>query len=84
MTASQHADWKVTPRYRSLLRLGWALAALAVYLTGAATILDMTAVWWMVAGVALLAILTGVMLPEPVPRSMLTGGRNRVMAPRKN
>jgi hypothetical protein len=83
MTTSAHTDWKVTIQYRILLRLGWGLIGVALYLTGAAAILDVTAIWWTVAGLAVLALLTGVLLPEPVPRSMLSAGHNRVTAPRK-
>ncbi len=70
----------MTATYRTLVRLGWALVALAIYLAGAAAILDATAIWWMVAGLASLAIVTGLLLPEPVPRTMLNEQRNRLSA----
>ena len=82
MTTAAHRDWKVTPGYRTLVRLGWALVALAVYLAGAAAILDAVVIWWAVAGLAAVAVLTGLMLPEPVPSSMLNTAKSHVEARR--
>lgn len=75
-------DWKVTTGYRVLVKIGWALVILAVYLGGAASILDATSVWWMVVGLAVGAILTGMLLPEPLPREMITGPKNHIEAGR--
>lgn len=78
MTTHTSHDWKVTTGYRVLVKLGWGMIALAVYLAGAASILNSTAVWWAVAGLAVVVILTSLLLPEPVPRDMITGHRNHI------
>ena len=67
-------DWKITTGYRVLVKIGWAVIALAVYFAAAASILDATAIWWIVAGLAVIVIMTSLLLPEPVPRDMITGG----------
>ena len=48
MTANSSSipDWKVTAGYRVLIKIGWALTALAIYLAGAASFLDAVAMWW--------------------------------------
>lgn len=66
-------DWKITTGYRILVKIGWAVIVLAVYFAAAASILDATAIWWIVAGLAVTVILTSMLLPEPVPRDMITG-----------
>jgi len=71
-------DWKVTTGYRVLVKIGWGVTALAVYLAAAASILGAVRVWWIVAGLAVTAILVGLLLPEPVPREMITGHRNHI------
>jgi hypothetical protein len=76
--SSPAPDWKVTIGYRILVKIGWGVTALAVYLGVAASLLDAVRVWWVVAGLALFAILVGVLLPEPVPREMITGHRNHI------
>ena len=75
-------DWKVTTGYRVLVKIGWGIVILATYLAGAASILDAIAVWWMVVVLALVAILTVLLLPEPVPREMITGPKNHIEARR--
>ena len=80
MTTYSPRDWKVTTGYRVLLRFGWALIAFAVYLGGVASLFDSTAVWWIVAGIAVVVIFTSLLLPEPVPRDMITGHRNHISA----
>ena len=82
MTANSSSipDWKVTAGYRVLIKIGWALTALAIYLAGAASFLDAVAMWWVVAGLAGAAILVGLLLPEPIPRDLITGPRNRIDA----
>ena len=67
-------DWKITTSYRVLVKIGWAAIVLAIYFAAAASILDAAAIWWAVAGLAALAIVTSLALPEPVPRDMITGG----------
>ncbi len=67
-------DWKITTGYRVLLKMGWAGIDLAHYFAVAASILDATAIWWVVAGLAIVVIVTSLLLPEPVPRDMITGG----------
>ena len=80
MTAHPSAppDWKVTTGYRVLVKIGWGATALAVYLGAAASLLGVQGVWWIVAGLAVAAILVGMLLPEPVPREMITGHRNQI------
>jgi len=60
------------------MKIGWGVVALAVYLAAAAAILDSAAVWWVVAGLAVLAIATAAVLPAPVPEEMIIGGRNHI------
>jgi hypothetical protein len=67
-------DWKLTTGHRILLQVCWGVIALAVYLGAAASWFDAAAVWWAVAGLAVLVIVTTLLLPEPVPRDMITGG----------
>lgn len=78
MTTRVQQDWKVTTGYRVLLRIGWGVMVLAVYLAGAAAVLDSAGVWWMVAGLAVGAIGLVAFLPEPVPRDQLVARRNSV------
>ena len=72
------ADWKITTGYRVLVKIGWGAIFLAVYLGAAASILDATAIWWIVVGLAVAVIVTSLLLPEPVPRDMITGHRNHI------
>jgi hypothetical protein len=76
--SSSAPDWKVTAGHRVLVKVGWGLTVLAVYLGAAAVVIDLDQAWWAVAALATAAILMGLMLPEPVPREMLTGHRTRV------
>ena len=78
MTTRVQRDWKVTAGYRIVLRLGWAVMVFAVYLAGAAAVLDSSSVWWMVAGLATGALGLVAVLPEPVPRDQLVGRRTSV------
>ena len=78
MTTRVQRDWKVTTGYRVLLRAGWAVMVLALYLTGAAAVLDSARVWWMVVGLAVGALALVAILPEPVPRDQLVARRTRV------
>jgi hypothetical protein len=71
-------DWKVTTGYRVLMKIGWAVTALAIYLGVAATLVGADRLWWIVAALAIVGILVGLLLPEPVPRDMITGPRNRI------
>ncbi len=78
MTTGVQHDWKVTTGYRILLRIGWAVIAVAVYFATAAAVLDSIAVWWIVAGLALAVMTLTAVLPEPVPRDLIIGPRNWV------
>ena len=78
MTTRVQRDWKVTMGYRILLRVGWGVILLALYLAGAAAAFDSIAGWWAVAGLAIGAMLVSALLPEPVPRDQITGRRNWV------
>jgi hypothetical protein len=78
MTTRVQRDWKVTTGYRMLLRVGWGVIVLAVYLAGAAAVLDSSTVWWIVAALAIGAMAVSAALPEPVPRDEITGRRTWV------
>jgi len=71
-------DWKVTTGYWVLIRVGWAAMALALYGAAVAVIVGIDSAWWMAAGMATFALLIGVLIPAPVPRELITGGRNRI------
>lgn len=73
MTSRVQRDWKVTTSYRNLLRVGWAAIAVAIYFATAAALLDSIRVWWIVFGLALSVMLLMSLLPEPVPRDLITG-----------
>ena len=75
-------DWKITTGYRVLVKIGWGVIVLAVYFAAAASILHATVIWWIVAGLAVVVILTSLLLPEPLPRDMITGSRNHIDARR--
>jgi ABC-type spermidine/putrescine transport system permease subunit I len=77
-TVDRVTDWKVTSGYRFLLKLGWAVLALAAYGVVVALILGVPGAWWMAAGLAVLALLVVGVLPEPVPSEMITGRRTRI------
>lgn len=77
-TAALPRDWKVTTGYRLLLRAAWAMLGLAVLLGGAGWALGRPGAWWASAGLALAALLTVLLLPEPVPSDMITGRRTRI------
>jgi len=81
-TATRTPDWKVTTGYRLLLRAGWGALALAVYGVVLALALGAPEAWWMAAGLASLALLVVMILPEPVPAEMITGGKNRINSER--
>ena len=76
MTTAAQRDWKVTTSYRILLRIGWAIILVAIYFAATATGLDSMGVWWMVAGLAFGVMMLMAILPEPVPRDLITGPRN--------
>jgi hypothetical protein len=84
MTTADHAagrpapDWKVTPAYRVLIKVGWAAVAIALYGSAVATVVGITAAWWMTAGMAAFALLVAILLPAPVPSGLLTEGRTTV------
>lgn len=78
MTTRVQQDWKVTTGYRVVLRLGWGVIVLALYLVGAAAVLDSTRMWWAVAGLAAGAMCLSALLPEPVPRDQIVGRRTWV------
>ena len=75
-------DWKITTGYRVLVKIGWGVIVLAVYFAGAASILG-AVIWWIVAGLAIIVILTTLLLPEPIPRDMITGGTHHIDARRR-
>jgi len=79
MTTTQIApDWKTTVGRRILLRVASFFLVLSVYAAVAAVIVDVAGVWWLVAGLALLALFAGAMAPAPVPSDLITGERSRV------
>jgi len=77
-THSHSPDWKVTTSYRVLLKLGWGVTLFAIYLAAVAVAFGSVTAWWIVAALAIAAMLVGVFLPEPVPRGMLNGHRTMV------
>lgn len=81
-TATHAPDWKVTTGYRLLLRAGWGALALAVYGVVLAVGLGVARAWWMAAGLAAVALLVVMILPEPVPAEMITGRKNRINSER--
>jgi predicted cobalt transporter CbtA len=68
-------DWKLTTGHLVLMKIGWGVVVLAVYLAAAATIFDSAVAWWIVAGLAIIALATALSLPGPVPKELLTGSR---------
>jgi hypothetical protein len=80
--AAARRDWKVTPGYRVLIKVGWLAFALAVYGAGVAVVVGMPAAWWVAAGMGAVALLVAVLIPAPVPRDLIVGGRNHIGAGR--
>lgn len=83
MTTAEHAagrtpDWKVTTGYRVMIKVGWAAVLLALYGAAAAVVVGIEGAWWVAAGMAAFALLIGALIPAPVPRELITGGRNRI------
>jgi hypothetical protein len=77
-TADFARDWKVTTGYRVLLKVAWVLVMMAITVAVLAAVDGVSAGWWAAAGLALLALIVGGLLPEPLPAEMITGGRNHV------
>ncbi|MCJ7726590.1 MAG: hypothetical protein MUP76_09430 [Acidimicrobiia bacterium] len=88
MTTADHVagrpplDWKVTTGYRVLIKVGWLAVALAIYGAAIALVVGIASAWWMAAGMAAFALLVGALMPAPVPRELITGGRNHIDARR--
>lgn len=77
-TQTHIPDWKVTTGYRVLLKVGWGVTVFAVYMAAVAVAFGSVTAWWIVAALAIAAMLVGLLLPEPVPREMLNGHRTMV------
>jgi ABC-type spermidine/putrescine transport system permease subunit I len=77
-TLDRARDWKVTTAYRLLLQAGWGALALALFGAVSAVVIGVPGAWWMAAGLALVALLTVVALPDPVPAEMITGRVTRI------
>jgi hypothetical protein len=71
-------DWKVTTGHRVMIKIGWAIAALAAYVAIAAAVVGLYRAWWVAAALAALALLIGALAPAPVPTELITGARNRI------
>jgi len=90
MTTADHVagrvprDWKVTAGYRVLIKVGWVAVGFALYGAAVAVVVGIEEAWWMAAGMAGFALLVGVLMPAPVPRELITGGRNHIDARRRN
>ena len=90
MTTADHVagrvprDWKVTAGYRVLIKVGWIAVGFALYGAAVAVVVGIEEAWWMAAGMAGFALLVGVLMPAPVPRELITGGRNHIDARRRN
>lgn len=86
MTTADHVagriprDWKVTTGHRVLIKVGWIAVGFALYGAAVAVVVGVEEAWWMAAGMAGFALLVGVMMPAPVPRELITGGRNYIDA----
>ena len=83
MTTADHVavrprDWKVTTGYRVLIKVGWAAMVVALYGAAVAVVVGMPGAWWIAAGMAAVALLVGAFIPAPVPRELITGGRNHI------
>ena len=90
MTTADHVagrvprDWKVTAGYRVLIKVGWIAVGFALYGAAVAVVVGIEEAWWMAAGMAGFALLVGVLMPAPVPRELITGGRNHIDARRSS
>jgi hypothetical protein len=71
-------DWKVTPAHRVMSVIGWAAAALALYMAVIAVVIDISMAWWVAAGLAGVAWLMSLLMPAPVPRTLITGPKNQI------
>ena len=84
MTTADHlvgrppTDWKVTTGYRVLMKVGWLAIGLALYGAAVAVVVGIPEAWWVTFGMACVALIVSVVMPEPVPREMITGGRNHI------
>ena len=84
MTTADHVagrlprDWKVTTGYRVLIKVGWMAVGVALYGAAVAVVVGIDEAWWAAAGLAVLALLVGTLIPAPVPRELITGGRNHI------
>ena len=66
-------DWKLTLGHRILMKVAWAGLIVAAYGAAVAVIAGLPGAWWLAGAGALVALLAGLSLPEPVPHDMLTG-----------
>ena len=88
MTTADHVagrltrDWKVTTGYRVLIKVGWIAVGFSLYGAAVAVVIGIEEAWWAAAGMAGFALLVGVLIPAPVPRELITGGRNHIDARR--
>ncbi|MFQ5947435.1 MAG: hypothetical protein ACE5KX_01060 [Acidimicrobiia bacterium] len=81
-TGEYRRDWKVTLLYRVLLQLGWGVLCLSLVGLVVGIALDVPEAWWASAGLAVVALLTRALLPEPLPSNLITGSRNWIAASR--
>ena len=58
--------------------MGWLAVGLAVYGAAVGVVVGIDAAWWAAAGLAGFALLVGALIPAPVPRELITGGRNHI------
>ena len=65
-------DWKVTPAYRLLIKVGWGMLTLAVYGVVVGAVIGVTGAWWLAAGMAAAAGVLAALLPPPVPSELIT------------
>lgn len=75
-------DWKVTTAYRILIKIGWAATALALYMAVIAVVTGIPGAWLVAAGLAAFGLVVGLLIPAPVPKSLITGSRNHIDARR--
>ena len=77
-THAAHPDWKVTTGYRVMLWIAWLVLILSVYGAVVAVVVGVRGAWWIVAGLAAMAMLLTALLPEPVPADLITEARSRL------
>jgi ABC-type spermidine/putrescine transport system permease subunit I len=82
-TSTVRRDWKVTTGYRNMLRIAWGMLALAAYAAVVAVAVGAPSAWWMAGGLAAASMAVAALLPEPVPKDLITEARSRFVDARR-